>query len=83
MFFSLYTGEAPPICSYYKFLADGITEQGRVLVLQWNKCPTQLIQKPNKKTNLILQCQIRLILFNTNFSTKNYISLEKAILKAF
>ena len=49
MFFSLYTGEAPPICSYYKLLADGITEPDRVLVLQWNKHATQLNQKPNNK----------------------------------
>ena len=34
MLFSLNTGVATPICSYYKLLADGITEQGRVSVLQ-------------------------------------------------
>ena len=58
MFFSLYTGVAcevasaldcTQICSYYKLEADDIMEQGRVLVLQWNKHPTQLIQKHNKK----------------------------------
>ena len=48
-FFSLYTGVAPPIGSYYKLWADGVTEQGRMSVLQLNKYPTLLIQKRNKK----------------------------------
>ena len=34
MFFSLYTGVAPAICSYYKLYADGVMEQGRVSVLK-------------------------------------------------
>ena len=34
MFFSLYTGVVPVICSYYKLYADGVTEQGRVSVLK-------------------------------------------------
>ena len=28
---------------------DGVMEQGRISVLQWNKHPTLLIQKCNKK----------------------------------
>ena len=36
MFFSLYTGVVPAICSYYKLYADGVTEQGRVSVLKKN-----------------------------------------------
>ena len=47
--FSLYTGVAPPIGSYYKLQADGITEQGRMSVSQKNKHPTLLIQKRYKK----------------------------------
>ena len=49
MFFALYTGVSPPICSYYKLLADGTMEQGKVSASQWNKHPTLLIQKCNKK----------------------------------
>ena len=45
-FFSLYTGVALPIG---KLWADGVTEQGRMSVLQRNKYPTLLIQKRNKK----------------------------------
>ena len=48
-FFSPYTGVALPIGSYYKLWADGVTEQGRMSVLQRNKYPTLLIQKRNKK----------------------------------
>ena len=33
-FFSLYTGVAPPTCSYYKLYGDGITEPGRMSILQ-------------------------------------------------
>ena len=46
MFFALYSGVSSPIYSYYNLYA---TEQGRVSVLQWNKHPTLLIQKRNKK----------------------------------
>ena len=43
--FSLYIRVAPPIGSYYKLEADGVSEQGRMSELQWNKYPTLLIQK--------------------------------------
>ena len=33
----------------YAPMTDGITEQGRMSVLQWNQHPTLLIQKRNKK----------------------------------
>ena len=47
--FSLCNGVAPPIGSYYKVLADGVTEQGRLSASQRNKYPTLLVQKRNKK----------------------------------
>ena len=34
MFFALYTGVSPPICSHYKLYADDVTEQSRKSVLQ-------------------------------------------------
>ena len=47
--FSLYNGVAPPIGSYYRLLADGVTEQGRLSVSQRNKYSTLLVEKRNKK----------------------------------
>ena len=68
--FSLYTGLARHFGSHYKLWADGLMEQGKMSVLQWNKHPTLLIH------------QVRLILFNTNLMmTKNYLSYVKTILK--
>ena len=84
MFFSLYTGVAPAICSYYKLYADGVMEQGRVSVLQWNKHPTQF--KNATKNNIIFNfvpCRVRLILLNTNLNTNNNISWVKTVLKKF
>ena len=47
--FSFYTGVAPPIGAYYKLYADGITEQGRMSVLQWNKHPYTVNSKMQQK----------------------------------
>ena len=57
--FSLYTGVPPPIGSYWKLYADGITEQGRMSVLQLNKHPYLVNSKNVTKNNniyLILYC---------------------------
>ena len=70
--------------SHYKLQADGVTEQGRILVLQSNKHPYPVNSKNATKNNIIFNfvlCQVRLIFFNTNLSTTNNISLVKPFLK--
>ena len=55
--FSLYNGVVPAIGASYKLLADGITEQGRMSVLEWNKYPYPVNSKTQQKiTYLILHC---------------------------
>ena len=63
-------------------MTDGVTEQGRMSVLQRKKHPTLLIQKQQKITtfNFVLT-QVRLILFNTNLNPKNSISYVQTVLK--
>ena len=82
MFFSFYTGVVLPICSFYKLQADDIAELGSVSVTikQTSHPVNSKMQQKITLFNFVL-CKVRLILFNTNLSTKNNISLVKTVLK--
>ena len=81
MFFSFYTGVAPPTCFYYKLLVYGIMEPGSVSVTMKQTCLPVNSKMQQKITFNFVLCQVRLILFNTNLNTKNNISLVKTIPK--